>query len=134
VTIRDFMATFGPVSSAFDFLTFGVLLFVVHATVPAFRTGWFLVSVVTELAIVFVIRTRRPFYRSAPSRVLLGASGLVALVALALPFTPLGALFRFAPLPIGVLGPLLAVVAGYVLVTEGVKRSFFRRIDRVRAD
>lgn len=67
---RGFMGTFGGLNSLFDFLTFGALLLILHASVPVFRTGWFVVSVISELLIVFVIRTRRPFYRSAPSRVL----------------------------------------------------------------
>ena len=59
--IRNFMITFGLVSSVFDFLTFGVLLLVLGASVGAFRTGWFVESVVTELLTLLIVRTRRPF-------------------------------------------------------------------------
>jgi Mg2+-importing ATPase len=69
--IRNFMVVFGLVSSLFDYITFGVLLFLLHATVDQFRTGWFIESVVSASMIVLIIRTRRPFFRSSPSRYLL---------------------------------------------------------------
>jgi P-type Mg2+ transporter len=59
---------FGLVSSVFDYVTFGVLLFVVHASPDEFRTGWFIESLLTELAVALVVRTRRSFYRSRPGR------------------------------------------------------------------
>lgn len=126
--IRNFMATFGVVSSAFDFMTFAVLLIGLHATIPQFRTGWFLVSVVSELLVVFVIRTRRPFYRSTPSVPLLGSSLLVAGLALLLPVSPLAGAFQFTPLPWSLLAPLFLVLVGYAVVTEAIKLVFFRRM------
>ena len=67
--IRNFMMTFGLVSSVFDYLTFGVLLLVLHATQAQFRTGWFVESVISASLIVLVIRTRRPFFRSRPASI-----------------------------------------------------------------
>ena len=70
--IRRFMIFFGPISSLYDFLTFGVMLWVFHAHAPLFRSGWFVESLATQSLVVFVIRTRRvPFFRSRPSRPLL---------------------------------------------------------------
>jgi Mg2+-importing ATPase len=63
-TVRNFMLTFGPVSSLFDYLTFGVLLFLLHADTDQFRTGWFAESVISASLIVLVIRTRQPFFKS----------------------------------------------------------------------
>jgi Mg2+-importing ATPase len=69
--IRKFMVVFGLVSSIFDYVTFGVLLFLLHANVGQFRTGWFIESVVSASMVVLIIRTRRPFFKSRPGRYLL---------------------------------------------------------------
>jgi P-type Mg2+ transporter len=66
--IRRFMIFFGPISSLFDFLTFGVMLWVFHAGPALFRSGWFVESLATQTLVIFAIRTRRiPFFRSRPS-------------------------------------------------------------------
>lgn len=83
--IRNFMIVFGIVSSIFDFLTFAALVFILRATPEEFRTGWFVESVMTEVLIIIVMRTWKPFYKSMPSRPLLIAMILVLLVTLALP-------------------------------------------------
>ena len=87
--IRRFMIVFGAVSSAFDFVTFGVLLLVLHANEAELRTGWFIESVVSSALIVLVVRTRRPFYRSRPGRPLFIATLVVAGLTLLLPYSPL---------------------------------------------
>ena len=97
--VRNFMLVFGLVSSLFDYLTFGALLYWLRATEQQFQTGWFIESLMTELFIVFVIRTHRPFFRSRPGRLLLVATLIVAGTTIFLPSTPLGTLFGFVPLP-----------------------------------
>ena len=73
--IRRFMAFFGPISSAYDFLTFGVMIWLFHAGPTLFRSGWFVESLTTQTLVIFVIRTRRiPFFRSKPSKPLLAAT------------------------------------------------------------
>ncbi len=126
--IRNFMLTFGPVSSIFDFLTFGVLLFILHAQTDLFRTGWFLESVISASVVVLIIRTRRPFYQSRPGKYLLTATLLIAGVTLALPFSPLGALFRFRPLPAPFFVALGIILGLYVITAEITKRLFYRKI------
>ncbi len=126
--IRNFMMTFGPVSSIFDFITFGVLLLVLHAQPNSFRTGWFLESVISASMIVLVIRTRRPFYQSRPGKYLVTATLLIAGVTLALPFSPLGALFRFRPLPAPFFLALGVIVALYVITAEITKRLFYKKL------
>ena len=96
--LRDFMFTFGTISSVFDYLTFGLLLLVLNASQDEFRTAWFLVSVLTELLIMLVIRTRKPFFRSRPGKYLLISTVLVAGVTLILPYSPLSSLLGFTPL------------------------------------
>jgi Mg2+-importing ATPase len=124
-SIRRFMIGFGLVSSVFDFLAFGLLL-VLFAEGPAqFRTGWFIVSLLTEIAIVFVVRTRGPLLRSRPSPVLLGMAAGTALIGILLPFSPLGPAFQFVSIPISVLAALLALTIAYTAVSEVVKRRFY---------
>ncbi len=127
--IRRFMVTFGLVSSIFDFLTFGVLIFVLHAGVSEFRTGWFVESVISASLIVLVIRTRRTFFRSRPSRYLLVATAVTGVVTLVLPYTPLAPILGFTPLPIEFLVTLAGIVALYVGTAELAKRWFYRRND-----
>jgi Mg2+-importing ATPase len=126
--IRNFMITFGAVSSVFDYLTFGVLLWVIKASPDQFRTGWFLESVLTELLIMLVIRTRKPFYLSRPSRYLFIGTASVALVTLILPFSPLRGVLGFTPLPATLLVAITAITVLYIVATELTKRFFYRRI------
>jgi magnesium-transporting ATPase (P-type) len=94
--IRKFMVTFGMLCSVFDFLTFGVLLFILKVGAAQLRTGWFVESAVSACLIVLVIRSRRPFFRIMPSRLpLLSTHGVVGL-AILMPFTPLSAIFDTA--------------------------------------
>src|SRR6185503_1432384 len=126
--IGRFMLEFGAVSSVFDFLTFGALLLVFHAAPDLFRTGWFVESLLTELVIALVVRTRRPFYRSRPGRILLWST--VALVALtaAIPYLPFIGVFGFVPLPGMLLITVTMITALYVIATELTKRWFYRGV------
>jgi Mg2+-importing ATPase len=126
--IRDFMLTFGPVSSVFDFLTFGVLLFILHAQPDQFRTGWFLESVISASVIVLIIRTRRSFFKSRPGKYLLISTLLILGVTLIFPFTPLGHLFGFNPLPMSFLLLLGIIVILYIIGAEMAKKLFYRRV------
>ena len=126
--IRKFMITFGLVSSIFDYLTFGALLTLLHATQDQFRTGWFLESVISASLIVLVIRSRKPFFKSTPGKYLLLATLLTAVVTLTLPFTPLGAVFGFGPLPILFLVLIAMIVAGYIVTAEMVKTVFYKKV------
>ncbi|WP_306060976.1 magnesium-translocating P-type ATPase [Natronococcus wangiae] len=129
--IKRFMATFGLVSSVFDFITFGVLLFVLNASVAEFRTGWVVMSVISASLVVLVIRTRRPLFRSSPSRYLVGATVAVIIVTPILPYTPIGAAFQFTPLPPIFLLFVGGIVFAYVTTAELVKHAFYRRVDEV---
>jgi Mg2+-importing ATPase len=125
--IRRFMAFFGPISSIYDFLTFGVMLFVFHAGESLFQTGWFVESLATQSLVIFVIRTRRiPFTRSRPSAPLFATTVAVASLGAILPFTPLAPLFGFTPLPVAFMGILLVMIVTYLLLVDLGKRLFFR--------
>jgi P-type Mg2+ transporter len=125
--LRDFMLAFGLVSSAFDLVTFGALLWVVRGPAETFRTGWFLESLLTEVSVALVIRTRGRFYRSRPSNLLLGSSIAVAVGTVALLYTPLAHVFGLVALPLRTLALLAGITAAYVITVEAVKQRFFRR-------
>jgi Mg2+-importing ATPase len=129
-SIRDFMIFFGTESSIFDYATFGLLLLVFHASAGTFRTAWFVESAVTEIAVIFLLRTRGLFFRSRPARLLILASAAVAIAVPVLPYTPLGALLKFVPLPAPLMLALLAITAAYVVATEFTKWLFFERLGR----
>jgi len=124
--IQKFMLTFGLLSSVFDYMTFGALLLVFHASTARFRTGWFLESVISASVIVLVVRTRRPFFRSRPGTYLLAATLAIVAVTLILPLIPLGRLFHFEPLPFSFCLLLGGIVLLYVTAAEIAKRVFYR--------
>jgi Mg2+-importing ATPase len=126
--IRDFMVTFGLVSSVFDYLTFGTLLLILRAATDQFRTGWFLESVLTELLILLVIRTRRPFFKSRPGNYLLISALIVAGVTVALPYSPLSGLLGFTPLPISLLLVLGGITVLYIASSEMTKKVFYKKV------
>lgn len=125
--IRNFMLYFGLLSSVFDFLTFGLLYWMLQAAPAHFRSGWFVESVVSAALVVLIIRTRRPFWHSRPSLTLSAATAAVIAATVALPYTPLGPLFGFAPLPAQFLGLMALLVLLYVACAEGLKHLFYRR-------
>ena len=126
--IRKFMITFGIVSSVFDYLTFGALLFLLHANVDHFRTGWFMESVVSASLIVLIIRTRQPFFRSTPGTSLWIATLLVVLGTLVLPYTQLSRFFGFTPMPLEFLPVLAGILFLYIATAEAAKRVFYQRV------
>ena len=126
--IRKFMITFGLVSSVFDYVTFGLLLLILHANEGQFRTGWFLESVISASIIVLVIRSRKPFFRSLPGKYLLIATLTIAVITLILPFTPLGNVFGFSPLSISTYLLLLLIVVVYIVAAEITKRIFYKKV------
>jgi Mg2+-importing ATPase len=125
--IRNFMLVLGSVSSVFDFLTFGLLLWVFNATEAVFQTGWFIESLATQVLVIFVIRTRRNPLRSRPNLLLAVTSLAVVVAGIVLPYTAIGRWFGFVPLPPAFLAALSAMVVCYLILAEGVKRWFYRR-------
>ncbi|MCT9008893.1 HAD-IC family P-type ATPase, partial [Streptomyces rhizosphaerihabitans] len=124
--IRRFMISFGPLSSVFDFVTFGVMLWIFHSGPAQFRTGWFVESLATQTLVIFAIRTRRiPFFRSHPSLPLtLAALGVVTIGAL-LPATPLAHTLGFQPLPTAFFATLVGMIVAYLALIEAGKRLFY---------
>jgi len=127
--IRQFMTIIGPISSIYDFLTFGVLLWMFHAATnaPLFRTGWFVESLATQTLVVFVIRTAGNPFKSRPSGQLLISVVAITVVGAVLPYTPLGPLLGFTPLPLSLLGAISLLGLTYLFLVQAVKTWFYRR-------
>jgi len=125
--IQKFMVIFGLVSSMFDLLTFAALIFVFRADEATFQTAWFVISLLTELAVVLVLRTTKPMFRSRPSRLLLSSTLTVAALTLTIPFLGgISAMFGFVPLSPVQLATAAGIVLAYLVATELVKSVVFR--------
>lgn len=127
--VKRFMLVFGLASSVFDFISFGALLWLFHAGERLFHTGWFTESLMTQMIVLLVLRTRRLAWRSRPGRLLIAAMVGVFLLALLLPFSGmLARVFELAPLSLAQLATLMAIVGAYLLATEALKHWFFRHL------
>ncbi len=123
--VGRFMVAFGLLSSLFDFLTFAVLLGLFAAGPALFRTGWFVESLLTELAVALVVRTRRLPWRSRPSATLLWTTALVGALAFAIPYLPLAPLIGFVPLPFEVLATVVLITGLYLVAAELTKQRYY---------
>ncbi len=125
--IKRFMIIFGLIGTSYDFLTFGIMYFVFHARGSLFQTGWFVTSFITEVLVVFVIRTKKiPFWKSRPSTpFLLACLGVVAL-GLYLPFSPLSFYLGFMRLPKLYFGFLVGITLTYLIFVE-IGKYFLNR-------
>ncbi len=124
--IRRFMLIFGPISSLFDFLTFGLMLGVLHANAIEFRTGWFVESLATQTLIIFAIRTRMvPFFRSRPSALLATTALTMVVIGVALTLSPLAHTLGFRALPWQFFTVLGGFVVSYLVLVELAKIMFY---------
>ncbi|MFN5447709.1 MAG: cation transporting ATPase C-terminal domain-containing protein [bacterium] len=123
--IRNFMWSIGPISSVFDFITFGVLLMFFDADQALFQTGWFVESLCTQVMVIFIIRTRANPLVSKPHPGLIVAAFLVLSTAMLLPYSVLGKYFGFIPLPAEFFVVLLVMLVLYLIIVEWAKRRFY---------
>lgn len=126
--IKKFMIMIGPISSIFDFATYGVLLFIFHASQPVFHTGWFLESLCTQTLVIHIIRTGKiPFIESKPSKFLIFTSIFIVTIGFLIPFSPLAKPFAFlAPPPLYFL-VLFIIVVMYLLMVYVGKNWFIKK-------
>lgn len=127
--IRRFMLIFGSLSSVFDYITFALLLWVLQANEAQFQTGWFIESVLSAMVVVFAVRTRLPFNHSRPSRLMIGVTGLISIVIMAIPYSPLAGVLGFTPLPIFYISLIFVIVALYFVSAELLKRWFYKQVN-----
>jgi Mg2+-importing ATPase len=125
--VRNFMFALGPVSSLFDFATFGLLFYLFRANEALFQTGWFIESLATQVLVIFVIRTRANPLKSKPHPLLFAGSLSVIALAVLLPFTSLGVWFGFVPPPPGLLAMLAGLTAAYLVAAQLAKIWFNKR-------
>jgi Mg2+-importing ATPase len=126
--IRRFMLAFGLLSSVFDYLSFGLLLWVFKAQQSEFQTGWFVESVLSASIIVLVVRTPKSFYRSRPGTWLIITTAAVAVMVMVLPLTPAAAWFGFTALPWQMYLSIIGIVTLYIFSAEALKRWFYRKV------
>ncbi len=121
------MIVFGLISSVFDFLTFGVLIWL-GATMEQFRTGWFIESIVSAALVVLVVRTRRPFFKSMPSKLLMGATAASIAIAILIPHLPFAPILGFESMPAHFYPIIAAIILAYIAAAEIAKRFFYPRL------
>jgi Mg2+-importing ATPase len=125
--VRRFMVFIGPISSAFDFLTFWVLLRVFHASEALFHTGWFVESLCTQTLVLFVIRTYERPWRSRPSRPLTASVVGIAALGAVLPVLPIARVLGFVPLPASYYAFVAVATVAYLGLVELAKHALVSR-------
>lgn len=127
-SIKNFMYVFGPISSIFDFCTFYILYGVFHLQESEFQTGWFMMSLATQVLVIHVIRTKKfPIIQSRASLPLVFSTLTALCVAWIIPMTSLGSIFSLTPLPLPVVGTIVCLVVAYLCIVEVTKRFFYKR-------
>jgi Mg2+-importing ATPase len=125
--IRNYMVIFGIHSSLFDVITFVTLMYVLKVKESAFQTGWFIESILTELFILFIIRTHKNFFKSQPGKYLFILSLVGLVITIGLPYSPLAQEVGLVPLPLINLGFMLSIVAAYIITADLLKVWFFKK-------
>lgn len=125
--ITRFMVFFGAISSVFDLITMAFILFVLGAGEALFHTIWFLESVLSEILVVFAIRTAKPFYKSMPSPILIALTALIVVVSVAIVATPVALAFEFSPLDPLSIGVVFAIVLSYFMIVEVAKKVYYAK-------
>lgn len=125
--IRNYMVIFGIHSSLFDIITFLTLLYFFKVQETTFQTAWFVESVLTQLFILFIIRTHKKFFTSKPGKYLriLSIAGFV--LTIILPYSPLATDLGMTPLPLTILATMLIIVTAYVITADMLKVWFFKK-------
>ena len=125
--IRRFTTFFGAISSIFDFTTMAFFFIVAGDNVALFRTGWFIESTLSEILVTFPIRTKKRFYKSRPSTMLLATSILFGLLTVLLPYSPLSTFLKFHPPDLLELLTIFGILTLYFSVVELIKNFFYRK-------
>ena len=125
--LRKFMIIFGPLSSLFDFLMFGILWYVFGLTGIGFQTGWFLESIATQALVVNIIRTRKKFFETRPSKILIAGSFGIVVLAWIMPYTFFREAFGFNTPSIPLMVVIMLVVTAYLVSVEYAKRYFYKK-------
>jgi len=126
--IKKFMLIIGPISSVYDFFTYGVMLLIFHARAELFHTGWFIESLCTQTLVIHVIRTGKiPFIESMPSNFLIFTSIFIVSLGIFIPFSPLARPFGFVAPPPAYFLALFLIVVTYLFFVQIVKTWFIKK-------
>jgi Mg2+-importing ATPase len=125
--LRKFMYIFGPLSSIFDFITFAILLFLIKVSVPVFQTTWFLESFATQILVFHIIRTKGSIFKSRASIPLIITTVASVIICWIIPFTYLGTLLGFVPVPLYLFPIIISINVVYFACVEVVKKQFYKR-------
>jgi len=126
--ISRFMWFFGPISSIADYMTFGLMYFIARANIPLFRSGWFVESLLTEVAVILLLRSKRTTLSNLPSGILTITCLISMSLAVITTQTSVGASLEFVPLSMRIMAYILLIVTCYGLMVELGKRIFYRFI------
>lgn len=126
-----FMLFFGPVSSVFDILTYGLMWFGFGANSPdhqtLFQSGWFIEGLMTQILVVHMIRTQKiPFLQSRPGAALVGMTIAIMVAGVLIPMGPVAHYFKLEPLPGSYFLALTGILLGYMLLTQLMKTYYAR--------
>ena len=122
------MVFFGIISTIIDLLFFTIFLGILHAHEKNFQSGWFFISILTQLLIILVIRTRRVFYKSRPSKQMIIAVAIILIINFILPLPPISKILKITVIPLWWY-PIMFVLTGfYVIITEIQKRIFYKYV------
>lgn len=127
--INKFMVFFGLASAIFDFITFGFLYLVLNSSPALFQAGWFWESYLTEVLLIFVIRTRKHFWQSRPGKILVASWLLTTVLVLIILYTPLRLYFSFEWLSLRTASAIVAIALGYFGLVEIGKKMFYKKFD-----
>jgi Mg2+-importing ATPase len=125
--IRNYMVVFGIHSTLFDIITFLTLLYFLKVKESQFQTGWFIESVLSELCILFIVRTHKNFFKSKPGKYLFILSILAFVLTIGLPYLPIANEIGLNPLPLINLGAMILIVLAYIITADVLKVWFFKR-------
>lgn len=125
--IRNYMVIFGLHSSIFDITTFLILFYVLKVKESAFQTGWFVESILTELFILFIIRTHKNFFKSKPGKYLFILSTVGLIITVLFPYLPFANEVGLVPMPLTNFLIIAIIVVAYIITADFLKVWFFKK-------
>jgi Mg2+-importing ATPase len=124
--IKKLMILFGLISTVFDLATFLLLRVFFDASQELFHTVWFVESSFTELVVMIILRTHRPFWKSKPGKGLFVSTIIIAALILWLPFSFIASTFGFVPIPANILILITLLIFIYAVFNEFLKRAWWK--------
>ena len=133
--IARFMIFIGPISSIFDYATYGLMWFVFKANTEIdaalFQSGWFMEGLLSQILIIHIIRTPKfPFLESRASVPVILLTSIVMFIGVLIPFTSFGASIELQPLPMSYFPWLVLILLSYFLLTQFIKVWYIRRFSK----